>query len=82
MDPLRTNDSEPGAQGGDRGLSFKLCTYNCSGLNDAHKDYVDHLLKREDIDILWLQETWLFNSPIDRLSDQSDQSIADTWRME
>ena len=46
--------------------SLKVASYNCSGLN-CSAEYIGDLIIKHNFDLVFLQETWLLETTIDRL---------------
>ena len=47
--------------------NLHLVTYNSTGLGDVQKEFIDFILENNDVDIILLQETWLFEDDISRI---------------
>ena len=45
-------------------MNLSIATYNSTGLGFCQREYINHILDLHHIDILLLQETWLYNSEI------------------
>ena len=49
-------------------MEVVLTTFNCTGLSDSRIAFVHEMLQTKNIDLLLLQETWLLNSGMNKLS--------------
>jgi len=56
--------------------NIRITSYNSTGLNEQRVDFIKDLLNNEKIDILFLQETWLYNSTLSRLNSIHDNYLS------
>ncbi|ELU18849.1 hypothetical protein CAPTEDRAFT_210322 [Capitella teleta] len=56
--------------------ALTLCTYNSTGLGDRQTDFIAEMLSAKKPDVLLLQETWLFESQLTKISSLHSDYIA------
>lgn len=55
---------------------LKITSYNSTGLNEQRTEFINNLLSSNNTDILFLQETWLYNSTLSKLNDIHNSYMA------
>lgn len=58
--------------------NISVCSYNCTGFARRLETSVIDILNKSQVDILCLQETWLYDFQVNKVKSVSDQYIAHT----